>query len=489
MPELGSPHVSKAKGPNLQKIDNLESHHKMKLLKSLVSGAAALACGSLAFAADPAAAINLRLTGATAFRLSVHAAIVQSLDNCQVGYAGTDLGTASQAAFFGTVKNLPGVPAALVGKSALIKTTWNGSAAGIQAVAQTKVDGANQRLNINFLDGATATGNTVGVTVSTTSPQTATYTGTLTGGLVGNGNLAAGVVSQTADVVFADVHQGNTIFAAGTNSYYTSLADYNNGVTHTKTFSSLNETPVGVVVFSWLRTNSADATLAGKLVNFTNIDNWKAQLLLTNGQAPLSFFTGVAADSTYPVFVTGRNADSGTRVTTFAEAGFTAAPWHVKATVTGTSITDVSDWPDDVVQTVYFPSPTSGESSGGTLVTKIKNNVSATATYNGAASNPLTVVTTAGIGDIVAKGGQAFEIKWNGTMYSDEAVRNGQYTFWGYEQMAYNANVTGDAKSFIDVLAASRIAPQTTGTCEISGVAINSMKCTRSDIGTLVTPL
>ena len=61
----------------------------MKLVKSLALGALALAT-----VASSKADFTIRLTGATAFRQSVHAAIINSLDNPVVGYVGTDLNAA-----------------------------------------------------------------------------------------------------------------------------------------------------------------------------------------------------------------------------------------------------------------------------------------------------------------------------------------------------------------------------------------------------------
>jgi len=459
----------------------------MKLYKSLTAGALALACVGSSYAADTtAAAVKLNITGATAFRLSVHAAIVQSLDNAQVAFDGTDLGGATHASFYGTVKNLTGVPTALVGKTALIKTSWNGSAAGIQAVTQTKIDGIAKPVKLAFIDGQlTQTSGTVAVSISGVSPQVASYTTT---GTVVSGQTAG--VNESADVVFSDVHQSNTIFAAGTQNYSQTQAEYDLGTTHAYEFSALSEQNAGVVVFAWLRSNSASTTLQTELAKFNNIDSWKAQQILQNGSLPLSFFTGVAADSGYSVYVTGRNADSGTRVTTLAEAGYVGDPFHYLATVGSGSISDVSIWPASTVQGVFFPIATGGESSGGTLVNKIKQNLaSATATVNGAGSSAITVITTAGIADIVAKGAQAFEINWNGTPYSDEAVRNGQYTFWGYEQAGYLTTYSGNGRTYADYLVAKRIAPVTTGTAEVSGVSIDSMKVTRGDIGLVVTPL
>lgn len=445
----------------------------MKLLKSLAVGSAALACASLAHAAD----IELRITGATAFRQSATAAIVQSLNNCKVGYAGATLGTSGKQVFVGTVKAGAGVPASIVGKSAIIKTSWNGSAGGVQAVAQSDV-----LVPISYLNASTATGGDVSVTIAGV-PQIATYTDS-DGGVVGNPNqtLAA---NEQADVTFSDVSQASTIFAAGVNTYTINA----NGDQVDHTYQALTEQNVGVVAFQWLRATSAMTGISGRVASFTNIQKDQGKVILGSSVLPLSFFTGLATDSAYDVYVTGRNADSGTRVTTFEETGFGAAnlPVHNKASVSATNITDISVYPAEVVQGVFFDFGASGEASGGTLVDKIKLPVLASATVEGAAAGrPYTVLTYASVADVSAKSATSFALAYNGVAYSDDAIRNGQYSFWSYEVMGYLPSLGGLKKTYADFLAQEKIAKDT---AEISGVKLSTMAVSRTKEGTPINPL
>src|SRR5262249_1599054 len=99
--------------------------------------------------------------------------------------------------------------------------------------------------------------------------------------------------------------------------------------------------------------------------------------LYPNGKAPLALFTGLNADETKPVVALGRNPDSGTRLTTFAESGVGAlAAVHqyqpqdsASAVVNTTSatITKFFPWPAETINGVPYGAFNSGYSSGGDL--------------------------------------------------------------------------------------------------------------------------
>ena len=71
---------------------------------------------------------------------------------------------------------------------------------------------------------------------------------------------------------------------------------------------------VALAGFKWVASKGAPTGLA-------NITPQLAQALWGNGTLPLALFTSSAADEGTLVYATGRDPDSGTRATAFAESG------------------------------------------------------------------------------------------------------------------------------------------------------------------------
>ncbi|MDB6078857.1 MAG: hypothetical protein JWO82_2604 [Akkermansiaceae bacterium] len=94
----------------------------------------------------------VRITGATSFRSSVHAAIQAIMTGETYAYVGTSLSGATQANFTGTVN----------GQVITVETSWSGSGAGIQTVAGG--------LNVTFLKSDTP--QSVAGTAYATAPAT-----------------------------------------------------------------------------------------------------------------------------------------------------------------------------------------------------------------------------------------------------------------------------------------------------------------------------
>ena len=95
----------------------------MKAPKILIAGLLALFTAAVAPAQE-----TIHITGSTAYRSAVHQAILDMLGGTvSYGYSGTaGVGKASQAIFTGTVSNI----------NVTIKTSWSGSLAGLETVAQ-----------------------------------------------------------------------------------------------------------------------------------------------------------------------------------------------------------------------------------------------------------------------------------------------------------------------------------------------------------------
>jgi len=78
---------------------------------------------------------------------------------------------------------------------------------------------------------------------------------------------------------------------------------------------------------------------------------------------------------------------------------------------------------------------------------------------------------------------------WNGITYSDEAIENGQYTFWAYEQLGYLPNGTAGAPSAIAKAVADELAAHIiTSEAALAGELLSTMNVTRTQEGGPVTP-
>src|SRR5215467_3448079 len=250
------------------------------------------------------------ITGSTAYRLQVNQSIHDIYDAVpavQYGFTGGTLGGANQAIFVG---NIGGVAINTF-------TSWTGSEAGIQAVA-----GPNT-ITANFL-----------------LPSTPVST-------AGTPNAPAGTDPHHGDACMSDTFQSTSQFK---------------NVFRTVTYAALSEasgttaghgSPVGVVAFKWCARNGAP---------FSNITSQQVRALYPSGKLPLALFTGNSADETKPVVALGRNPDSGTRLTSFAETGLGALtavrqyqPRNTAGVIVNTTAGTVSTfvpWPAETINGV-----------------------------------------------------------------------------------------------------------------------------------------
>jgi hypothetical protein len=215
----------------------------------------------------------------------------------------------------------------------------------------------------------------------------------------------------------------------------------------------LNDQIVGVVPFKWVRNIGSPATL-------NNITPQLAVSLYTgSGHLPLALFSGLVSDEGTNVYALGRNADSGTRLTAFAETGvgvlnnvFQYYPLNGSTIIKkgGTLVVTGQELvPVDTVNGISFPVGDSGYSSGGDLAVVMTATGSATATgVKG------FYVTYLGLPDAyTAETGGAVDINYNGVAYSTNAVQEGLYTFWGYEHLDYRTGYSGNGKTVADLIA------------------------------------
>jgi hypothetical protein len=409
---------------------------------------ALLAASALSLALAPAtqADVTINITGSTAFRSVTMQAIVNTLGSAEGAWEGTGtaLGSSNKASFKGTISGISGI--------VTVNTNWNGSVEGMTIV------GAGNATS-GWIDSATAT----------FAPAN--------NGTFGN-RYAVGAAPKTSlvpTVACSDVYQASTTVTA-----------------------SLEDVIGGVIPFKYVASESAPVTL-------NNMSDQLHEALWAIGVQPLSLFTGDAAD-TRQVYAVGRDAGSGTRVTRLAETryGITkpVTQWRV---TTASGVASVFRlWPSQVEE----PTPPSGSFNDATLLgnggytsgSSIATILGCTSTSvelrdgaNGLLASGQSVVAVGhlGLNDAsVAITAGAKELTYNGAVYSQDNVRNGKYTAWGYLHVL---NQTG-ALSADQVLARDAIVNAfgssllPFGATVEAGIDVNTMAVSRSEDGGLVGP-
>ena len=394
----------------------------MKGFTTLVAALVALALIGTASAAGPTV---IRITGSTAYRGQVHAAIAHLMGatgaapytltgGATYGFSGTSIGSATQAIFVGDIGNGP----------VIIKTSWLGSAGGVQVVS-------NSLTQQKYIDD-----NVAGLTATGTS------------------GLSANASGELSDVAMSDTLQSATPF-----------------VDNLLEESSVDPLGVGVVPFKWVASNGAAAGL-------TNVTPQLIQALFGAGAIPLSQFTGNSADASAFVYAIGRDEDSGTRLTAFAETGLGALATVVQKQqeLSGTAVTGVHDWPVNTVNGITYGLGDSGFASGGLLAAAMRNDSSAVGSFVTYLSTGDAATAISGSGGA----GPAKELTYNGVAYSLTNVQEGLYTFWSYEHMLFPSSLDATKKLNANTIAA-RIHDFD------ASVLISSMHVQRNSDGALVT--
>lgn len=344
------------------------------------------------------------ITGSTAGRSAVHARILDLLEGETFSWSGNANVTSANRAIY---KGTYG------GSPVIIRTFWSGSAAGVRDVANSP------QLADSFIDK-----NTVP-----------------TGAVIATPVLAPASAETVAEIGFSDVFQSSTSFTTNT------LVD---------------EVSVSVLPFVFMKNDGAPARL-------TNVTPNQFRALYTGlGEAPLSLFTGVAADSATTVFASGRNNESGTRITVQAETG--TGVFATLAQYTGTG---------DPAALTFVGND--GYSSGGNVATLLGATLPA----------GRALIAYVGISDgNTAAGLGAQYLTYNGVAYSEDAVRNGQYSVWGYLHqfsMDISAATLGDGgvtQNFHNALKTAMINNPGSGT-----IGISTMNVERAADGAVITPL
>jgi len=430
----------------------------MKIFKSLTLGAIALFC-----IATVNAQTEVYITGSTAFRSSATTAIKNIYDVApavQVAFSnnsGVPTG-ANQVIFVGNIGGNP----------VNVHTSWSGSEAGIQTVAGAPA------FNVNFLPDSTCPANC------------SNYPGT---------SVPAGTDAHVPQVAFSDTFQSTSQFRGTFNgTTYASLSE-------AAGTSAGHGSPVGIVVFKWCADNGAP---------ISNITSQLARSLYANGRRPLALFTGNNADEGKLVVALGRNPDSGTRLTSFAETGIGALATvnqfqpQTSASVLVNTVTQTISkfvvWPAETINGVGITAFHSGYSSGGDLSKAMRavttNPVAVTvgATTGNYAPANITRIAYLGASDADANLLNAgtpppgVELSYNGVflgVFADYGTANviteGQYTFWGFEHVLYNTStIPAAVKTVADTLATQLHDTD-------APILLSEMKVTRATDGATVT--
>lgn len=414
------------------------------LTKLILATGALLAMLAPSAHAQVTAPVTIHINGSTAYRAAVHEAIVQILTSPTAAFlSGKTLATSNQAVFQGTIN----------GQTVVFETDWTGSISGIINTANaTAPSGSTSWL---------APSNITGVHPAAPGTQTlsgggAFYTNfDLNAGPGGGDPCAATPTYDTAsapDVCLSDAFQSSTPQAALTTlSGVTGSTAGNAGSIN----DGENGEVVGVIPFVWLKNAAMTSdTNYATWQNLTNITNLQVKYLLASYNAPASFLTGVATD-TCPIYLTGRDPDSGTRFSELAETGFgvTGTAHQITfGTVTGTAPyqQETGTFSKQAVK-LTTASPVAnvgGYSSGGTLCGVLADY--GTDTDSSLFAGKGYVVGYAGIADadsalapsgLPAAGNSNYptnytpsvELGYNGVKESLATINNGTYQGWEYE--------------------------------------------------------
>ena len=265
-----------------------------------------------------------------------------------------------------------------------------------------------------------------------------------------NGVSSGSATLDKANYAFSDAFQSSTIYTTPTLVGVQAVS---------------GKPGIAVQPFTWAANQNAWS------VGVSNVTSKITDGLLANGIWPLSFWTGKASDVNTLVNVSGRNSLSGTRVITLAETGY-----GIFANVQQRRVV-ANVWTDFAFN--------DGHGSGSSVRTDLNNTVS---------GEP--GIGYMGLGDASSLGvttGKA--IAWNGVNlgkgpaagdFDLDKVKNGTYTFWGYEHMYRKSTLSGDIVTIFQPAFVS--AMQTQLSTSTTAIKIADMQVFRNEDGGPIQP-
>ena len=440
----------------------------MKSFKSIaVAGFLATALGQSAFATD-----HVYITGSTAFRTAAINAITAAVGLTGSPSLASGGGTGNDTNIAGTGKTSfiwEGGHDPSSGLPVTVCATFTGSASGVGIVMGS--------VAIPFLpDGSTGANNASAYDDSQgTTPH-------------------AGYPKTIPDFAFSDVYQSSTPF--------NSSAGYADGT----------DQVVAICTFKWMASKNfplgpSGGSTASTLFSSYSVDPNFTNQLLSTGLAPLSMLSGSSSDRHVEIFATGRNPDSGTRITTFADGlyGINKVVKQYHPTISGGAVTSHALYP---VETIFGLLSTgsvgnSGEATGGNLRAFLQATLPTSGLTNEAAGTTAAYyMTYLGISDAAAVEGNsgnltgAVEMSYKGAVYSTTAIQDGRYTFWSYEHIIdrgdLDVGAAGDGAALnIENSVVATIQGWDSTNTNINGSGLQddtNMKVKRSGDGLLVKP-
>lgn len=351
----------------------------MKTNKLILGASLALALSSAASAQT----LVIDITGATAFRAAANNSIIALLGGAgttKYAYTGTQgIGGSDRAIFKGTM-TIGGST-----RNVVVRASWSGSTAGIAAVA------ASTPVQVLEDDEALLVTTTAGNNV------TGPFEGT----------------NQIPEFAFSDVSQASSTTLSPT----------------------LEGDEVGVVPFAFVANASAPAGL-------NNMTDQIMSALYGNAQVPLRAFTGVPTDTT-PVYASGRNDGSGSRALVLAETRYGVFSSLNQFTGTTNQSTGIMTNLTFVGNNGYTSNSgirdlVFGTSTGVLVGTSTTPRLCYVVSYLTISDYLVATVTGKnfdpdGAGPLPTVNQKAKALTYNGVAYSEDAVKQGAYTLWGYQ--------------------------------------------------------
>ena len=422
----------------------------MKTIKNITFAAAVLSAFASANAAD------VYISGATAYRSEANVAIAKLCGDSSAASTDAQSAVTSLKAYntnsgSSAVTTLSAVTRGRFeyvsgGVTNNIHVSWSGSEAGIQN---------------------TAGGDDGTATVKPASFYANSDTGALSDTVATN--------NHATHICYSDTAQGASIFS-GTKA--------GDGVT----YATLTGQKLGVVGFTFfVNTNSYNAGL-------TNVTVDQAKVMLANGKANFSQFTGRTSDTNGQVYLVGRNIDSGTRVTTLLDMSY-GSQTKVKQYLSP-STNQLYLSPIETINGISSSQAgNSGYDSGSKIAAALANplvtGTNLISSTNGTSRSTFTgshyLLGYISGADLSGKAGVT-NTTFNGVDFSNANIINGSYPFWSYEYAYYNPARTNaiSAAVYSTLVSAATNAPSSTSK---RLVKLGDMKATRTGDGVTVTSL
>jgi hypothetical protein len=475
-----------------------------KSLKNILA-ASALAVGFANVAS--AATVDVYLTGSSAFRAAVTNSIIHLLSNPVGAYEGTS--TASGAIAGANQQLIVGVGAGTTGglstsNTYYFHTCWTGSLGGLS----TLVYGVRPTLPASPVSGQNV--------LHAYLPDTITGLTTVTASGGGFGANPTGGEALTTDVTSVDTINGTNRYADGAFSdvLQSSTKITGTALTAATVKSGLSDGIVGVVPFVFVAgydlanfNTGSTGTTTGPLYSASspNMTATNARALYGASGLDVAQLTGNSADDTNSagqILAVGRDPDSGTRFTTFAETGFNPiggnnlpTQYQVQTgTFSGGATVDVSEYP---AETLFKGGPAEidlAQGQGGYSSGSNERGALAIAGTSGSSSDFASyVIGSLGESDAIniVKGGGGTGpcyMAYNGVAYATSptstasfpfnrtALDQGAYTFWGYEHCYLDPGTSTTNAAVVNAVASEVRAVD----APIAGEAMSNMSVSRS---------